>query len=301
MRHVLVTGAGGGLGTALCGLLTAAGDTVFATDADADGLRRLGGRPRIVPLRMDVTATRDVERARTKLAASTDGLDAIVCCAGIFRAGSLVEVDEAAMARSLDINVLGAFRTVRAFFPLLEARRGTVVLIGTEMTSCPMPFTGPYMVSKCALQALADTLRRELMLLGMHVVVVQPGAIRTPLLSSAGSMIAPGRGRPLFTAPLELIRGMLLREWQKGMEPVEVARVVVRALGSRRPRPVYRVGTDRLRGMLGMLPARWTDALIRAFLWFASRITPSPARRSASGATRAPRCAARARRASPRG
>ena len=186
------------------------------------------------------------------------------------------------MARSLDVNVLGAFRAVRAFFPLLAKRRGTVVLIGTEMTSCPMPFTGPYSVSKCALQAYADTLRRELMLLGMHVVVLQPGAIRTALLAGAGSSVEAARGRTLFPAQLDIIGRMLPREWERGSPPSDVARVVVKALRAKRPRIAYRVGVNRLRGVLGALPAPLVDALIGAFVRFSSARAASARPRAAA-------------------
>jgi NAD(P)-dependent dehydrogenase (short-subunit alcohol dehydrogenase family) len=307
MRHVLVTGAAGGLGTSLCDLLAASGDAVFATDVDLDALRPLRGMPGVVPLRMDVTSAREVARVRKRIEASTDGLDGIACCAGVFTASALVEADERAMGRVLDINAMGAFRVVQAFFTLLKQRSGTVVLIGSESSRCVMPFNGPYTVSKCALQAYADALRRELMFVGMRVVVVQPGAMRTPLLGGALAMFGAGKkDRTLFPAELDLVRRMLSREWEKGMEPADVARVVVRALHSRRPRAIYRVGNDPFRGMLAMLPAAWTDALIRVYVSMRSPdgrappITPSPAPRSASGSTRALPCAGRGRCASPR-
>jgi NAD(P)-dependent dehydrogenase (short-subunit alcohol dehydrogenase family) len=266
MRHVLVTGAAGGLGACVCGQLAAAGDTVFATDVDLGALRPFRGMRRVVPLRMNVTSAREVAHARTRIEALTDGLDGLVYCAGVFAAGALVEADERAMERALGINVMGAFRTVQAFFPLLKRRSGTVVLIGTELSHCAMPFNGPYMVSKSALQTYADALRRELMFIGMRVAVVQPGAIRTPLLSGARPTADDRTGRTLFPAQLDLIRRMLAHEWETGMEPADVARVVVRALRSRKPRPVYRVGNDPFRVMLGRLPARWTDLLIRLFV-----------------------------------
>ncbi len=265
MRHVLVTGAAGGLGASLCGQLAGSGDTVFAADVDSRGLLRLKRGVRIVPLRLDVASSTDVARACRRVAALTDGLDGVICCAGIFRAGALVETDEKAMAGSLDINVMGAFRVVRAFFPLLRRRGGTVVLIGTETSRCPMPFNGPYTVSKGALQAYADGLRRELMFVGMHVVVLQPGAFRTPLLAGAPSSLGAGHARTLFPAQLALIRRMLQREWEKGMEPAEVARVAVRAVHSSRPKAVYRVGNDPFRAMLALLPATWIDWLLRVF------------------------------------
>jgi NAD(P)-dependent dehydrogenase (short-subunit alcohol dehydrogenase family) len=284
----------------VCDLLAASGDTVFAADVDTRALQRLKGRAGIVPIRMDVTAGADVSRARRRIAALADGLDGLVCCAGIFAAGALVETAEEEMARSLDINVMGAFRVVRAFFPLLAKRSGTVVLVGSESSRCAMPFNGPYTVSKCALQACADVLRRELMFIGMRVVAILPGAMRTPFLSGARSMMAGRTARTLFPAQRDLVRRMLLREWETGMEPGDVARVAVRALHARRPRAIYRVGNDPFRAMLGRLPAPWADGLIRAFVSLRSgrsRLPPVP--RSASGSTRAPRCAGRARGASP--
>jgi NAD(P)-dependent dehydrogenase (short-subunit alcohol dehydrogenase family) len=266
MRHVLVTGAAGGLGACVCSQLAATGDTVFATDANLGALRRVRGMRGVVPLRMDVTSARDVTHVRTRIEALTDGLDGLVHCAGVFAAGALVEADERAMARALDINLMGAFRCVQAFFPHLQRRTGTVVLIGTELSHCAMPFNGPYTVSKSALQAYADALRRELMFIGMRVAVVQPGAIRTPLLSGARPTADGRTGRTLFPVQLALIRRMLSREWETGMEPADVARVVVRAVHARKPRAVYRVGNDPFRAMLGMLPARWTDALLRLFV-----------------------------------
>lgn len=306
MRHILVTGAGGGLGASLCDLLAVSGDSVFAADIDLGALKKHGPGRGVVPLRVDVTSTRDVARARKRIEAATDGLDGLVCCAGIFRAGALVEAGEREMEQAFDINVMGVFRTVREFFPLLAKRGGRVVLIGSELSHCAMPFNGPYTVSKCALQAYADSLRRELMFIGMRVVVVQPGAMRTPLLSGAHVGIEGRKDQTLFPAQLDLIRRMLTREWETGMEPADVARVVMRALHARRPRAIYRVGNDPFRVMLGRLPARWTDVLLGAFVALRSPVrrarpvTPSPAPRSASGSTRAPRSAGRGRRASLR-
>jgi len=265
MRHILVTGAAGGLGTSLCEQLALSGDTVFAADVDSRGLRRLPDHEGLVRLRVDVTSDADLARARRRVESLAGGLDGLVCCAGIFRAGALVEVDADDMASSLAVNLMGAFRAVRALFPLLRRRRGTVVLVGTEMSRCALPFTGPYTVSKCALQAYADALRRELMFVGMSVAVVQPGAIRTPLLRGARPSSGAASARTLFAAQHDLIRRMLGREWEKGMEPDEVARVAVRALHAHRPRALYRVGNDPARAMLARLPATWVDALLRMF------------------------------------
>jgi NAD(P)-dependent dehydrogenase (short-subunit alcohol dehydrogenase family) len=268
MQSILVTGAGGGLGAHVSGLLASSGGTVYAADSDRRSLRPLSAHTGIIALSMDVTRAGEVARVRKKIESMTDGLDGVVCCAGIFAGGPLVEADEHDMSRILDVNVMGAFRVVKEFFPLLRKRKGIVVLVGSESSRCPMPFNGPYTVSKSALQAYADVLRRELMFIGVRVTIVHPGGFRTPLLSGARSMMDRKRYGTLFSAELSVVTRLLSREFEKAMDPAKVARVVVRALCAHHPRPCYRVGNDPLRALLGKLPASWTDRLIR---WFTSR------------------------------
>ena len=102
-----------------------------------------------------------------------------------------------------------------------------------------MPFTGPYSMSKSALEAYADSLRRELQSLGIRVSVIQPGAFRTTLLARARESEALNRGTAAspFSAPLDRARDMLDRESESGMAPDRVARRVIHALECARPRP----------------------------------------------------------------
>jgi hypothetical protein len=89
-----------------------------------------------------------------------------------------------------------------------------------------------------------------------------PGAVKTPFLIGAGSEIERRETATLFPSQLGLVRRMLSREYEKAMDPMRVAGVVMRALTAKKPRPYYTVGNDPLRVMLGMLPARLTDWLI---------------------------------------
>ena len=266
MRWILVTGAGGGLGACVCRMLALSGCGVLAADRDPAGLARLSGLQGVTILRMDVTSTASVGKARARVERLADGLDGIACCAGVFRAAPLVEAADGEMRDSLEVNLVGAFRVVREFFPLLETRAGRVVLVGSECSRCAMPFTGPYTISKCALDAYADVLRRELALTGVRVAVVQPGSMRTRLLEDAGAEMTRAGSGSLFAAQLGRVGPILSRETATGMSPERVARVVVRALHSRRPRPYYRVGNDPLRAALGLLPPRVVDLLIRCYM-----------------------------------
>jgi len=97
------------------------------------------------------------------------------------------------------------------------------------------------------------------------VSVVQPGAFRTRLLDIAAEAFTDRAAGTLFPAHLARAREMVGREWERGLEAGEVARVVVRAVHARTPRARYRIGNDPLRVLLGKIPASWTDRLIERF------------------------------------
>ena len=266
VRTYLVTGACGGLGSALTALLASRGAFVFAADADARALEQLPRNGNTLPILMDVTDQASVRRARETLRQSEAGLDGIICAAGIYAGGPLIEVPDEVMRRALDVNVMGAFRVVNDFFPLLREGRGRIVFVSSESTRTALPFTGPYVMSKRALETYAETLRRELSKLGTSVTVIQPGAIRTPLLRSAAGNFEEGSAVPVYRDGLRRASKILEKEMRTGMLPARVAGTIVSSLESRRPRRLIRVGNDPLRALLSFLPAPLIDALVRKFL-----------------------------------
>jgi NAD(P)-dependent dehydrogenase (short-subunit alcohol dehydrogenase family) len=217
------------------------------------------------PLLMDVTDVASIKRARRTIQRSAPGLDGIVCAAGIYVGGPLLDVADEDLRRVLDVNVLGAAQVVRELMPLLR-HGSTLAFVSSESTRAVMPFTGPYVMSKRALEAYAETLRRELLPLGIRVTVIQPGAIRTPLLGSAARSLKSDSARAVYRGALRSAERVLLREMETGMDPSRVARVIVRALERRRPRRRRRVGNNRLRAFVSFLPASWIDAFLRRFL-----------------------------------
>jgi NAD(P)-dependent dehydrogenase (short-subunit alcohol dehydrogenase family) len=272
-KRFLVTGASGGLGSKVAAALAARGAVVFAADlkarlaADPSARFTAGapaGRDRVIPLAMDVTDGASVARARKLIGPGP--IDGVVCAAGVFAGGPLVEMNEEEIRKTFDVNVMGAFRVIRELFPLLRAGRGRVVLVSSESAWPVMPFTGPYAMSKCALEAFAHSLRREVSILGVGVSLIRPGAIRTPFLDSARVAFSRSGGSSPFAAAHATALRMLGREQDTAMDPRRVALVCVRALTRRRPRPSYRVGNDPLRSFLGVFPHSATDWLIRRFL-----------------------------------
>jgi len=262
-RAYAVTGAASGIGRATAQRL-ARSARVFALDVDEAGLSSLvAGAPNLVAVRADLTQAASVEEAARRIGEQTSGLDGLVNCAGLIRFGALVEMAEAELRAVLEVNVLGTFRATRALYPLLEARRGRVVIISSEAARVTSPFNGAYSMSKYALESYSDALRRELSLVGMKVVVLQPGAVRTALLGGT----VPGFDKAIagsrFARGMQAIRDMAAKEWEKGLEPAAIAEVVERALTHPRPAVRYRVGNDPLRRAAEFLPAKVLDELMR--------------------------------------
>jgi len=182
-KVALITGAAGGLGLALVNYLVQKDWQVFAADCDKNGLQTLQNNNGITPLFMDVSCINSIEAARDKILQHTAKLDAVVNFAGILRVGALIEMDETLLAKVLDINLMGTWRVNKTFFPLL--REGRIVNVSSETGwHTASPFNGPYAMSKYAIEAYSDALRRELAIYNIPVIKVQPGPFKTKLVAN---------------------------------------------------------------------------------------------------------------------
>jgi NAD(P)-dependent dehydrogenase (short-subunit alcohol dehydrogenase family) len=261
-RTYAVTGAASGIGRATAELLAQKGARVFGLDVNAEGLRDL---PRSVDrLAVDVANPSSVEIAAQHLRAQVPGLDGLVNCAGLIRVGAQVELTEEDVQRVMQVNGLGAWRVTRALFPLLEARRGRVVNISSETARFAAPFNGLYSMSKYALEAHSDALRRELATLGMKVVSIQPGGMQTALFEMTVPLFDKALAGTKFQAGMRQIRNLAAKA--KGAPPSMVAEVVWRALTTKSPRPHYRVGDDLFRRSVEFLPEWLADAAVATIL-----------------------------------
>ncbi|MDP4511548.1 SDR family NAD(P)-dependent oxidoreductase [Nonomuraea turcica] len=256
MRAVLVTGAGGSVGTALTARLTARGFTVFPTAR--------GGA-----LDLDVTDETSVQHAAKKIAGQLNGrgLHALVNNAGVIVQGPVELVSDAELRRQFEVNVFGAAAVMRAFLPLLRQERGRIVNISAPTARVAVPHLGPISASKAAMESLSDAARVELANWGIPVVLIEPGAMNTPIFEKA----AVAATTSLKTVPQDLLDlyGKQLTGFGDAMKkqrlsPVDaVADTIVHALEARRPRPRYVVGGDaRVLLMLAHLPTRLRDRLL---------------------------------------
>jgi NAD(P)-dependent dehydrogenase (short-subunit alcohol dehydrogenase family) len=198
-------------------------------------------------------------------------LDGLVDNAGVAVAGPLEFLPPDELARQLDVNVVGQLRVTQAALPALRRRRGRVVLLGSVAGRSALPFLGAYAMSKFALEAMADTLRVELQPFGMHVAIVEPATIDTPIWRKPQRRVEelPPQAAELYGGRAERFRRLAAQRSQARAVPVEtVAAAVEHALTAARPRTRYLVGPDaKRRAALQKLPDRVRDRLLTRFLF----------------------------------
>ena len=271
---VVITGASTGIGEACALHLDKLGYRVFAgirKAADGESLRRQAS-PRLVPLRLDISDEMEVGQAARNVieALGGGGLAGLVNNAGIVVGGMLEFLPLEALRRQLEVNVVGQIAVTQAFLPSLRKARGRIVNIGSLSGLISSPFSGAYAASKFALEALTDSLRMELRPWKIHVSIVEPGFIKTPIvkksLDAAEALRAqlPAEALQLYGPYLSAARAATEAEAAKAASTEVVVKAVVHALSARRPRTRYMVGNHAgFQISFGRaLPDRWRDALI---------------------------------------
>jgi NAD(P)-dependent dehydrogenase (short-subunit alcohol dehydrogenase family) len=272
-KSVLITGASSGIGRACATLLARRGFRVFAgvrTIGDGDALRAEGGDA-VTPLQIDVTDDAIVDAAAETVRAELDGrgLDGLVNNAGIGTTSPVEYITAEALRRQFDVNVFGQVLVTQAFLPLVRRARGRIVNMGSVGSEITIPFGGALCASKSALKSLNDALRLELRPFGIHVILVEPGAVHTPAadktLGDIEAVIGalPPEGAARYG---DMLRTFARRGYAReinGSPPEVVARVVHRALTAPRPRTRYTVGADAktMATLPRVVPERLLDLL----------------------------------------
>jgi NAD(P)-dependent dehydrogenase (short-subunit alcohol dehydrogenase family) len=265
---VLVTGASTGIGEATALHLKELGfDSVGAVrkDEDAERLRAAGLRA----VKLDVTDGASIAAARAELG---DGpLAGLVNNAGIAIAGPLEFLPLDELRLQLEVNVVGQVAVIQAFLGALRAGRGRIVNVSSIGGRFALPLVSPYSASKFALEAISDSLRRELHGQGMEVILIEPGGVKTPIWDKSNEMAdqiqqqMPPDAERIYGKLIAGVRKATVEIAQeKGIEPREVAETIGRALTAKRPRTRYLVGTDaKIRGpMAKILPDRIMDRAV---------------------------------------
>ena len=261
MRTVLVTGASTGIGEACARRLAARGCRVLA------GVRRPGDAPEgTEEVLLDVTDAAAISAA----AADVDRLDGLVNNAGIVVASPLEFLPLDELRHQLEVNVIGQLAVTQAFLPALRKAKGRVVVIGSIAGRSALPFLGAYAMSKHALEAMADALRLELAPDGIHVAIVEPGTIATPIWTKPRPLLEalPAEATERYGRRMAAFQTVAAKRAATAAPAETVVQAVEHALAARSPKARYLVGRDaKLRATIERLPDRLRDRVIaRALL-----------------------------------
>lgn len=273
MKSVVITGASTGIGWAAAKLLLDRGYRVFGSvrkQADADRLNSEFG-VNFVPLLFDVTDEAAVLAAAREVRSALNGetLAGLVNNAGIAVAGPVLELAADQFRRQMDVNVIGPIIATQAFGPLLGADpslkgpKGRIVMISSVAGKNGNPLMSAYSMSKHAVEGLSESLRREMMLFGIDVIVIAPGAVKTPIWSKAEEVdIAPYRNSPYYAA-LVKIRKFMLQLGEGGLRAETIAEKIFEALTLANPKVRYQLTPDPMRHIVTtLLPKRTVDKII---------------------------------------
>ncbi len=275
-RVILITGCSSGIGRASAVALAARGHRVFASARNRNDLAELE-RGDLAALTLDVTDGATIAAAVEAVLSRAGRIDVLVNNAGYPQYGSVEEVTLEEWRGQFDVNVFGTLAVTQAVLPAMRRQLGgRIINVSSVAGKLGIPFAAPYCASKHALEAMSDALRVEVAPFGIRVVLVEPGPVETRFGERARSGVAsllsrPGPYRELY----KLAERAMDVDFQRGNLPAEaVARVIVKASESERPRPRYPVGimARAYIALRRVLPDRWLDAQMRRTL----RMPPGP-------------------------
>jgi NAD(P)-dependent dehydrogenase (short-subunit alcohol dehydrogenase family) len=203
-KVVLITGAARGIGAESARRLTQAGARVSLVGLEPEMLEKTAGEcgPDAMWTEADVTDTQALEGAVAATVERFGGIDVVVANAGVAPAGPLRYIDPEAFERTIEINVLGVWRTVRAALPHVIDRRGYVLVVSSLSAVAYAPGMSAYTASKAAVEAMANAMRVELHHLGVKVGVAYFSWIATDMLSGADAHPAFKDARDELPGPL---------------------------------------------------------------------------------------------------
>ena len=272
-KDVVVTGVSTGIGLGTTKVLIANGYRVFGSvrkQADADSLQKEFG-DRYVPLIMDITDADAIQRASEKVGAmiGSSKLAGLVNNAGIVVSGPLLYLRPSEYRRQLETNMIGPLMVTQAFAPLLgtDNKRagpaGRVINITSSVARVAIPLLGAYTASKWGLEGMSEALRRELMLFGIDLVIIEPGTINTAMYDKGEKEdLSEFKSTPYWDAVKKFQKWIVNEARTNGLPPERVGNAIYVALTAAKPRVRYAVIPQRFKNwtLPRLLPTRMLDA-----------------------------------------
>src|SRR5215207_479869 len=280
MHNVVVTGVSTGIGWGILKVLIGRGYRVFGSVRKAQDAERLSKEfgELFVPLIFDITDEAGVHTAAQQVRQQLNGetLFGLVNNAGVAVPSPLMHQPIQDFRKQMEINLIGQLIVTQAFLPLLGTDRSTqgnpgrIINMSSVSGTSGYPFLGAYAASKLALEGFSESLRRELMLYGIDVIIIGPGSVATPIWDKAEELDISIYADTAYAEAIRRIYKYMIEDGRNGYPPEKVGEVVLRALTTPKPHVRYAVvpGNPIRQFIQGLLPKRVIDRIIARNLGF---------------------------------
>ena len=207
-------------------------------------------------LHLDVTNEKSILDAIKKIIAEKGRIDILVNNAGYSLLGPLEQLQINEIKEEFETNFFGIIKLIQSVLPTMRKQRyGRIINISSLAGRIGFPFSSAYVSSKFALEGLTESLGYEIQNFGIHVILIEPGVIRTNFLNSMklGKNVITSQNDSNINLPYtEMIQKRVSAfkpRFEKGSSPIEVAEVVLEAATAQDPKPRYLVGNDAMKMM----------------------------------------------------
>jgi len=275
-KIALVTGSSSGFGQLISLSLAQSGFRVVATMRDLSRrepllqeAERIGVRERLDIVRLDVTDAGSIEEAISLVLNRYSRIDVLVNNAGYAVGGFAEEVPLEAWRAQMETNFFGVVAMTQAVLPTMRRQReGAIIQIGSVSGRVGLPGYSAYAASKFAIEGFSESLRHEVAPYGIRVLVVEPGAYRTPIWSKGFADIHTLPDSP-YKQTLDAVLTFSVKTAESAPHPREVAELVSRLALQRHPKRLrYPIGRGARLLVLAarFLPWRWIETSVRRML-----------------------------------
>jgi NAD(P)-dependent dehydrogenase (short-subunit alcohol dehydrogenase family) len=274
MEAILVTGVSSGIGYGIAKEFTSCGYQVFGSVRKKEDARRLKAEigANFTPLQFDVTdssALRDAAQQVTSIVEGR-GLAGIVNNAGTATSGPLIyqPIDE--IRWQFEVNAIAPIAVTQAFLPLLKVKQsstskpGRIINISSVGGKIAAPFIGAYAGSKHAIEGMSHSLRRELQLHGIDVIIIGPGAVNTPIWDKESAQDMSKYAETEYGKSIQTFQRYITSLGKAGYSPEKVGRFIRKIFELQNPKARYAIVPNPIPNWFLplALPDRWLDKLI---------------------------------------
>lgn len=269
-KVALISGCSSGIGQGIAEALAEKSWVVYAGVRSETDYKHLDGlSENIFPVYLDVTKEEQISACFERISEKHDKVDVLINNAGI-ATGAPIEASEMQVWRKLfDVNVFGLVALTKKTLPLIRNAKGRIINISSISGLVATPFMGTYAASKFAVEALSDSLRREVKDQGVHIALIEPGPIKTKIWdkamqeSKAALEAYDSNIKKVYGKAIENFRSVIEDAVEEAVPVNEVTKVLMHACTSDKPKTRYIISKNKnLIRIIRSLPDKLADKLI---------------------------------------